>query len=111
MMRKLKSKRAVAEEAISDDEPAPPAGDGAQAKGYRVPVGGLFELVACPHYLCEVVAWTGAALAAPSMHTSLVAVWVLAMLSGRSAATTRWYRELFGNAYPSSRRHILPYIF
>ena len=32
MMRKLKSKRAVAEEAISDDEPAPPAGDGAQAK-------------------------------------------------------------------------------
>ena len=25
--------------------------------GYKVPMGGLFELVAAPHYLFELVAW------------------------------------------------------
>lgn len=25
---------------------------------YRIPYGGLFQLVSCPHYLCEMIAYT-----------------------------------------------------
>ena len=31
-------------------------------KGYKVPKGGLFSLVCCPHYACELVAWAGFAV-------------------------------------------------
>ena len=82
-----------------------------RSKAYVVPAGGLFEYVACPHYLCEIIAWSGVALVAPSIHTTLVALWVLSMLSGRSAATSDWYRARFGSAYPSKRRNLIPGVF
>ena len=81
------------------------------AKKYHVPRGGLFELVGCPHYLCEAVAWAGAAAVAPCAHTWLVAGWVTSMLAGRSVATTRWYRARFGDEYPLARRHLIPWVF
>ena len=77
---------------------------------YRVPQGGLFEYCGCPHYLCEVVSWFGAALVAQNAHAFLVAFWVAGMLGGRSVVTTRWYRDRFGDAYPASRRHIVPFV-
>ena len=32
-------------------------------------------------------------------------------LSGRAVASTRWYKDTFGAAYPAERRHILPFLF
>ena len=78
---------------------------------YVVPTGGLFELVACPHYLCEIVAWAAGAAIAPSIHTALAAGWVASMLAGRSVATTKWYRARFGGAYPRDRAHLVPFVF
>jgi len=34
------------------------------AGGYRLPRGGAFELVSCPHYLAEIVIYAGLALVA-----------------------------------------------
>ena len=31
-------------------------------KRYKVPKGGLFPLLCCPHYTCELVAWAGFAM-------------------------------------------------
>ena len=45
--------------------PDPDAGRGAAAAGgYRLPRGGAFELVSCPHYLAEIVIYAGLALVA-----------------------------------------------
>ena len=85
---------------------------GAQGKAaYTVPGGGLFEYVACPHYLCEISAWAAAAAVAPSLHTGLVTFWVASMLAGRSVSTSKWYRARFGGAYPKDRRHLVPFVF
>jgi hypothetical protein len=45
--------------------PDPDPGCGAAvAGGYRLPRGGAFELVSCPHYLAEIVIYAGLALVA-----------------------------------------------
>jgi len=78
---------------------------------YKVPSGGLFEHVACPHYFFEVVSFLGAALVARALLPLLYVLNVGGMLGGRSVATTRWYRGRFGDAYPAHRKHIVPLIF
>ncbi|KAJ2546762.1 hypothetical protein EV175_005481, partial [Coemansia sp. RSA 1933] len=40
--------------------------DGAENSKYSIPYGSLFALVSCPHFLCEVVEWTGFAVASGS---------------------------------------------
>lgn len=78
---------------------------------YVVPQGGLFPLVACPHYLGEILQWLGCAIALPTpMHIG----WMLqgaAYLGTRAASTTAFYREKLGDAYPRERRHILPWVY
>ncbi|KAA0173721.1 hypothetical protein FNF27_04870 [Cafeteria roenbergensis] len=81
------------------------------AKKYVIPRGGLFELVACPHYFGECLQWAGLAIALPTPLHVLWAAQSLSYLSGRAAHTTQWYRERFGGAYPSSRRHIIPFLY
>ena len=78
---------------------------------YVVPAGGLFELVACPHYLFEIMSWGGAALASGTALPSLAALWVAGMLGGRAAVTTEWYRARFGDEYPASRKHLVPFVY
>lgn len=78
---------------------------------YVVPTGGLFGLVACPHYFFEVVSFLGAAVAAGTVVAYAYVVSVLGMLGGRSVATSRWYREKFGAEYPDTRKHMIPWVF
>jgi len=80
-------------------------------KNYHIPRGGLFELVSCPHYFFELCVWGGAALMTQALHTTLVLFWMTCMLTGRSIATTAWYRAKFGAKYPVDRKHIIPYLF
>lgn len=77
---------------------------------YQVPRGGLFEYVAAPHYLCEMINWLGIALMCG--HS---VVWVmhgcnLTYLSGRAVVTRRYYLEKV-DGYPSERKSMIPFVF
>mmetsp|Transcript_14418 Transcript_14418/g.31577 ORF Transcript_14418/g.31577 Transcript_14418/m.31577 type:complete len:291 (-) Transcript_14418:85-957(-) len=84
--------------------------DGKYGK-YHVPEGGLFDLVACPHYLFEIVSWASIALLAGTAPAWCVLFCTGGLLTGRSVATTKWYQKRFGADYPAGRRHIVPYLF
>lgn len=75
--------------------------------GYRIPRGGLFELVSCPNYLGEIVQWTGWALLTWSLPGLVFAVWTAANLVPRALSHHRWYKETFAD-YPSRRKAVLP---
>jgi 3-oxo-5-alpha-steroid 4-dehydrogenase 1 len=78
--------------------------------GYRVPHGGLFQLVACPHYLGEIIAWTGYAVMAGLPPAWGNAVVVAVYLGARSRSTLRWYQQNLPG-WPPDRRALVPYLF
>jgi steroid 5-alpha reductase family enzyme len=78
---------------------------------YRIPRGGLFEYVSSPHYLGEILEWTGYALACDlSLSSVSFLVWTMANLIPRAVLTHRWYHETFREDYPSSRKAIVPFL-
>ena len=79
---------------------------------YVVPTGGLFNLVACPHYLGESIEWIGfAILTAPARSTAVFAFWTFANLFPRAVATRAYYRRRFGaRAFPDRIRAMIPFI-
>ena len=81
------------------------------AKRYVVPRGGLFELVTCPHYFFEVIAWVGVGLASRHVYSILVASAMCSYLLARSKTTTLWYLTKLKDEYPASRKHMIPYLF
>ncbi len=76
---------------------------------YKIPRGGLFEYVVCPHYLFEIIAWTGIFLLSRHLGTFLVLAFIIAYLSARSIRTLAWYREKFKD-FPKNRKGIVPFI-
>ncbi|CEF96985.1 3-oxo-5-alpha-steroid 4-dehydrogenase,C-terminal [Ostreococcus tauri] len=75
---------------------------------YVMPTGGLFDLVACPHYLGECIEWCGfAVLANFSPSTLAFAFWTFANLFPRAVATRRFYRARF-KSYPARVRAMIP---
>jgi 3-oxo-5-alpha-steroid 4-dehydrogenase 1 len=81
-----------------DDEP-----------GYRIPRGGLFELVSCANYFGELVEWVGWACLTWTLGGVAFAVWTAANLVPRALAHHRWYRSAFPE-YPEKRRAIIPFL-
>jgi len=80
-------------------------------KKYKIPEGGLFEYVCCPHYLFELLAFIGLAIMSNHMVTWCTVVSMGGYLIGRSAATLQWYRErssLFERELPRSWRAMVP---
>jgi len=51
-------------------------------KVYKIPRGGLFEFVACPHYLFEIVAFFGFAMISQTVYALVVAVGSAGYLAG-----------------------------
>lgn len=78
--------------------------------GYKIPQGGLYELISCPNYFGEVVEWSGWALCTWSLPGLAFALWTGANLIPRAHAHHRWYRERFPE-YPHRRRAVIPYVF
>ena len=76
---------------------------------YKIPRGGLFEYVVCPHYLFEIVAWLGIFLLSRHLGAFLVLAFIIAYLSARSLRTLAWYRERF-KEFPANRKGIIPFI-
>lgn len=79
------------------------------APRYRIPRGGGFRWVSSPHYLGEILAWCGLALAAWCPGGLFVLLVTLGNLVPRALATHRWYRERFAD-YPSERKALVPWL-
>jgi very-long-chain enoyl-CoA reductase len=81
--------------------------EGSTTRG--IPRGLGFELVSCPNYTFEILAWT-----AMSVMTGLISMWIFTIMGG--AVMCSWalkkhqrYRKEFPN-YPKSRKAIIPFI-
>lgn len=77
--------------------------------GYKIPRGGLFELVSCPNYFAEILEWCGWALLTWSLAGLSFAVYTVANLAPRAITHHRWYREKFAD-YPPERRALVPFV-
>jgi 3-oxo-5-alpha-steroid 4-dehydrogenase 1 len=78
--------------------------------GYKIPRGGLHELVSSPNYFGEIVEWCGWAIATWSLAGLAFALYTFANLAPRALQNHRWYREKFAD-YPKARRALIPYLF
>lgn len=83
-----------------------------EGKKYIAPRGGLFQFVAAPHYLFELLAWYGIALISEHSNAFLVAISMTSYLSGRAKAQNEWNRSKFTKIeWPTSRHNIVPFLF
>jgi very-long-chain enoyl-CoA reductase len=78
-------------------------------KGYKIPKGGLFELVTCPHYLFEITGFFGFAMISQTVYALAMASGTAGYLVGRSFATRRWYESKF-EEFPARIKALVPYI-
>lgn len=82
---------------------------GEEEQGYRIPRGGVFELVSCANYFGELLEWLGWACLTWSPAGLTFAVWTAANLVPRAVAHHRWYRQTFPD-YPQRRKAIIPFL-
>ena len=79
---------------------------------YVPPVGGLFGLIAAPHYLFELVAWYGISCVSQQAHAFLTAGGMTSYLAGRAVMTNRWYMDKFtAQEWPRNKKALVPGIF
>ncbi|KAL2943044.1 3-oxo-5-alpha-steroid 4-dehydrogenase 2 [Bienertia sinuspersici] len=79
-------------------------------KEYKIPKGGLFNLVICPHYLFEVLGFVGVSCIAQTPYTLAFTAGTTIYLMGRSYATKKWYLSKFED-FPKDVKAFLPFIF
>jgi 3-oxo-5-alpha-steroid 4-dehydrogenase 1 len=77
--------------------------------GYKIPNGGLFQLVSCPNLLGECIEWLGFALMSWSLPGFVFFVWTCANVIPRALAHHRWYLDRFPD-YPKERKAVMPYM-
>jgi hypothetical protein len=77
--------------------------------GYGIPRGGLYRRVSTPNYFCEIVEWTGWAIATWSSAGLAFAVYTAANLVPRALSHHSWYRAHFAD-YPPERKALIPYL-
>lgn len=78
--------------------------------GYKVPRGGLFELVACPNYLGEILEWIGWAVATWSLPGLAFALYTASNVGPRAASHLAWYREKLPG-FPRDRKALIPFVW
>ncbi|CAL1386880.1 unnamed protein product [Linum trigynum] len=79
-------------------------------KEYKIPKGGMFELVICPHYLFEIIGFYGIALVSQTLYAFCVAVGTTLYLMGRSKVTREWYLSKFDD-FPAHVKALIPFVF
>jgi len=82
-------------------------------KRYVAPKGGLFNYVAAPHYMFELMGWLGIALVAQHANAYLVFMSMASYLSGRSVAQNKWNQQKFTDKeWPRTQRlNMIPGVF
>lgn len=84
-----------------------------RAKGekvYKIPKGGLFGWVICPHYLFEIVIFIGISLMSQTIYAFSFALGSMVYLFGRSHVTKQWYLAKFED-FPKDVKALIPYVF
>ncbi|XP_014278777.1 polyprenol reductase isoform X1 [Halyomorpha halys] len=77
---------------------------------HYIPRGKYFELVSCPHLMCEVVIYLCLwAILWGNTNWPYVTLWVIANQIECGLLSHWWYKETFKN-YPKERKAIIPYI-
>ncbi|XP_071930147.1 uncharacterized protein [Coffea arabica] len=77
---------------------------------YKIPHGGLFDLVICPHYLFEILGFVGVSCISQNLYAFSYTFGTMFYLLGRSYATRRWYQSKFDN-FSENTKAVIPYIF
>lgn len=81
-------------------------------KSYVAPKGGLFEYVAAPHYLFELVTWLGIAVASGHITAYLNLISMTGYLGARSFNQNNWNKTKFDKSeWPDSRKNLVPFIY
>lgn len=79
-------------------------------KEYKIPQGGLFNFVICPHYLFEILVFVGISCISQTLYSISFTLGTMLYLMGRSIATRRWYQSKFDD-FPKNIKALIPYIF
>ena len=77
---------------------------------YKIPRGGLFELVSGANFAAEILEWAGFALACWSFTALTFAVFTFLNTAPRGMAHHKWYQEKFDN-YPKKRKGVIPFLW
>lgn len=78
---------------------------------YYLPKGSeLFDKIASPNYLAEIVEWMGMMLLYPNPATVGFVINTCANLVPRAIATNRFYKQRFGDRNPPGRKAIIPMV-
>nr|GEW68170.1 very-long-chain enoyl-CoA reductase-like [Tanacetum cinerariifolium] len=80
-------------------------------KEYKIPKGGLFDLVICAHYFFEIVEFIGVACISQTISSFCITIGTVLLLMGRSHATRKWYVMKFGGKFRKDIKAVIPYIF
>lgn len=81
-------------------------------KKYVAPNGGLFEYVAAPHYLFELIAWLGIAICSEQLTAYLNLLSMTCYLAARSRNQNNWNKSKFDDKeWPASRKNMVPFVY
>lgn len=78
--------------------------------GYKIPRGGLFDVISCPNHFSEILEWCGFALMTWSLPGLAFAIWTIVNLVPRALQHHQWYKTSFPD-YPAERKALIPYLF
>lgn len=78
--------------------------------GYKIPQGGMFTFVSGANYFGESVEWIGYACLSWNLGALAFAIFTIANVGPRAIQHHRWYKKTFGDAYPSSRKALIPFL-
>ncbi|KAK2166498.1 hypothetical protein LSH36_38g01036 [Paralvinella palmiformis] len=78
---------------------------------HKIPEGGWFQYISCPHYLMELVIYASFIVVAGPHHITLWTVFMFVVSNQLLSAslTHSWYKSTYKD-YPSRRKAIIPYL-
>ncbi|KAF8311714.1 hypothetical protein DL93DRAFT_1379465 [Clavulina sp. PMI_390] len=83
----------------------------AGTKTRGIPRGGLFELVTCPNYFAETMAWVAITAVTASPIVAIFLVVSVGQMVIWAAKKHRAYKKEFGDKYPRGRKVMFPFIW
>nr|XP_043615464.1 3-oxo-5-alpha-steroid 4-dehydrogenase 2-like [Erigeron canadensis] len=79
-------------------------------KEYKIPQGGLFNLVICPHYMFEIAIFVGISFISQTPLAFACTFGDSLYLISRSYVTRKWYANKFED-FPKHIKCVIPYLF